>query len=377
MVLEWLALKDFRNIAVGEFRFASGFNRITGDNGQGKSNLLEAVGLLATGRSFRRVASGVLRRWEQPWFRVQGRVSSNGMSRSLEVLGEAGRQVVRLDGKPVASVSRMERVLVAVIFTPETPLLVRGGPAERRAFLDWMIFGADRRHGVESADYQTALRARQKLLKNGVSRDGRELDAWEAQLAILGARIAGRRQRAVSQLARVLPPLLERLGLAPERCGLSLAGDLALFLAQGEGIERVANRLQEGLAQRRERDRLTGTTGIGPQRDDLLLQLSGHPVARYGSRGQQQRFAFALKLAEAEWLEELLGEPPVLVLDDPVAELDRAGAEGLMALLSGQGRQVFVAAREPGEIPWTGGGPMMACHAVAGTFQVSMEQTKS
>ncbi|MBF0213934.1 MAG: DNA replication and repair protein RecF [Magnetococcales bacterium] len=375
MLLEWLQLRDFRNIAEASLRFSPGLNLITGDNGQGKSNLLEAVGLLATGRSFRKSPAAQLRRWQQPWFRVTGEVRSAGGCRSLDVVGEPGRQIFRLDGKPMESVSRMERVLVAVIITPETPLLVRGGPGERRAFLDWVIFCADRRHGEESRGYQLALRARLRLLKD-FGRDDRELDAWEAQLAHLGARIAGRRHRAVAHLARMLPPLLEGLGLAPERYTMALAGDLAGDLAQGASLESVAARLRLELARSRERDRLTGTTGAGPHRDELDLKMSGHPVSRFGSRGQQKRFAFALKLAEAGWLQELLGDSPVMVLDDPVAELDREGAKGLMKLISGQGRQVFVAAREAGEIPWPDGGSVEH-PVVAGVFQVSTEQGNS
>ncbi|MBF0190998.1 MAG: DNA replication and repair protein RecF [Magnetococcales bacterium] len=375
MLLEWLRLQNFRNISEGSLRFGPGLNLITGDNGQGKSNLLEAVGLLATGRSFRRVHSGNLRRWEQPWFRVSGAAQVAGLTRILDVVGEPGRQVFKLDGKPMESVSRMERALVAVIITPETPLLVRGGPGERRAFLDWVIFCADRRHGVESRGYQLALRARQKLLQTP-SRDRRELDAWEAQLGLLGARIAERRHRAVGHLGRVLPPFLERLGLAPETCDMALSGDLEPLFSQGLGLEAVSAWLREALTQKRERDRNSGTTGVGPQRDELVLRLSGHPVARYGSRGQQKRFAFALKLAEAGWLEEILGEPPVMVLDDPVAELDREGAQGLMQLMSGQGRQVFVAAREAGEIPWPGGASVEHT-VVAGVFQVSTEPRNS
>ncbi|NGZ05726.1 MAG: DNA replication/repair protein RecF [Magnetococcales bacterium] len=375
MRLEWLRLHDFRNVRAAELTFAPGLNRITGENGQGKSNLLEAIGLLASGRSFRRATAGQMRRWEQTAFRVSGAVHTQGWQRQLDVEGGSGRQVVRLDGKPVVSVTRMERVLVTVILTPETPQLVRGGPAERRAFLDWVIFGADRRHGIESADYQTALRSRLHLLKQGC-RSEPELEVWEWSLARLGARIASRRHRAVGHLMRMLPPILEQLGVDPEQCTMRLSGDLERWFQQDVGMEEVAMQMRTALARGRERDRVTGTTSVGPQRDDLELCLSGHPVARFGSRGQQQRLAFALKLAEAAWLEELLGEPLVMLLDDPVAELDRAGAHGLMTVLSASGRQLFVASREAGEIPWPGR-RSLECAVVAGAFQVSMEQAHS
>ncbi|MBF0260229.1 MAG: DNA replication and repair protein RecF [Magnetococcales bacterium] len=353
MHLEWLRLKDFRNISEAHLTFSPGLNRIVGANGQGKSNLLEAVALLANGRSYRKASAAVMRRWDQPWFRVHGVARAGGMRRTLDVIGESGRQVFRLDDKPVESVSGMERILVAVVVTPESALLARGAPVERRAFLDWVIFSADRRHGVESREYQIAARARQQVLRG--AGDPRELEAWEAQLARLGARIGQRRQWAMGHLARGLPDHLEQLGLDPDVCVVALVGESADTCAREGEVERVEAVLREAFMRARARDRETGQTGVGPQRDDLELRLSGHLVARYGSRGQQQRFALALKLAEAGWLEEIIGEAPLMVLDDPAAELDPEGARALMRVLFGRGRQVFVAAPVEDDGGWSGG----------------------
>lgn len=353
MHLESLRLKDFRNISEAHLTFSPGLNRIIGANGQGKSNLLEAVALLANGRSYRKASAAVMRRWDRPWFRVSGAARAGGMRRALDVIGESGRQVFRLDDKPVESVSGMERVLVAVVITPESALLARGAPVERRAFLDWVIFSADRRHGVESREYQIAARARQQVLRG--AGDLRELDAWEAQLARLGACIGQRRQWAMGHLARWLPDHLEQLGLDPGLCAVALVGESAEVCVREGEVERVEAALRESFMRARARDRDTGQTGAGPQRDDLELRLSGHLVARYGSRGQQQRFALALKLAEADWLEEMIGEAPLMVLDDPAAELDPEGARALMRVLFGRGRQVFVAAPVMDGLWWPGG----------------------
>ncbi|MBF0417499.1 MAG: DNA replication and repair protein RecF [Magnetococcales bacterium] len=366
MHLEWLRLKNFRNITEAHLTFSPGLNRIIGANGQGKSNLLEAVALLANGRSYRKASAAVMRRWEQPWFRVNGVALGGGLRRALDVIGETGRQVFRVDDKPVESVSGMERVLVAVVVTPESALLARGAPVERRAFLDWVIFSADRRHGVESREYQLAIRARQMVLR-GLG-DLRELDAWEAQLARLGARIGQRRQWAMRHLQRVLPDHFEHLGLDPDLCDVALVGESAEICARVGETGLVEDALREAFVRVRARDRETGQTGAGPQRDDLELRLSGHLVARYGSRGQQQRFALALKLAEAGWLEEILGEAPLMVLDDPAAELDPEGVKALMRVLVVPGRQVFVA--EPGDGGGNGGGDQIAVgySVTAGVF---------
>ncbi|MBF0296451.1 MAG: DNA replication/repair protein RecF [Magnetococcales bacterium] len=362
MLLEWLRVRDFRNIAEAGLRFGPGLNLVVGANGQGKSNLLEAVGVLAMGRSFRQATSAMMLRRGAERFVLAGGVSCCRMAHRLEVLGEERRQEVRLDGKPMVAASTMERVLAAVIVTPETPQLVRGGPAERRNYLDWLSFFAHRRHGVESRDYQRALQARNRLLKQGCG-DPRELAAWEAQLAALGARIAARRRETVARVWAVLPGYLALLDLPPERISLTLTG-----------LEELTEEaLRERLAASRERDRRMGATGVGPHRDDLVLRMEGQPLARFGSRGQQKRFALALKLAEGALLEGELGEPPVMVLDDPASELDRDGMTRLMALMARQGRQCFLSAREVGEIPWPDDRSRVVCSVEAGVFQVNME----
>ncbi|MBF0181715.1 MAG: DNA replication and repair protein RecF [Magnetococcales bacterium] len=362
MLLEWLRIRDFRNIAGAELRFGAGLNLVVGANGQGKSNLLEAVGVLASGRSFRQATSAMMLRRGAERFLLAGGVSCGGIARRLDVLGEERRQEVRLDGKSMAAASSMERVLAAVTVTPETPLLVRGGPGERRNYLDWLSFFAHRRHGVEARDYQRALQARNRLLKQSAG-DPRELTAWEAQLAVLGAGIAARRRETLARVWEVLPGYLALLDLPPERFSMTLTGPEPL----------AVEALRERLAASRERDRRLGATGVGPHRDDLLLRMEGQPLARFGSRGQQKRFALALKLAEGELLEGVLGEPPVMVLDDPASELDRDGMARLMALMARQGRQCFLSAREVGEIPWPEDRSRVVCSVAAGVFQVIME----
>lgn len=373
MWLERLTIREFRNIRACDLTFTTGVNRIVGANGQGKSNLLEAIGLLASGRSFRKAGMAHMRRWGESRFRLEGVIRQQNLRRTLEITGEATGQQVRLDGKAVRSVIRMEQVLVAVICTPDTPQLVRGSPAERRAFLDWVIFRADPRHAEESKAWQQATRARIALLKQGW-RTPNELIAWEMQISHLGARIGLRRHRVLIHLQRLLPTALEALGLDPAQCGIALEGDLEPFFQNGESSDAVACRLQEQLIRCREKDRITGTTGCGPHRDELTLLWQKHPVARFGSRGQQHRFALGLKLAEADWLHERFGQAPLLILDDPVAELDQEGVMTWMTRIAEHKGQVFVTTREnEQQLPWPRHNGL-TCLAQAGSFQISMEQ---
>ncbi|MBF0369709.1 MAG: DNA replication and repair protein RecF, partial [Magnetococcales bacterium] len=353
MELASLRLCNFRNIPEASLGFVAGLNLITGGNGQGKSNLLEAVGLLATGRSFRRAPPGALRRYGEPWFSLNGLTRSQGVSHRLDFYGQENRQGARLDGKPMSATSALGQALAAVIYTPETSRLVRGGPGDRRAFMDWAIFSRERRHAAMMRDYQTALKARNKLLRKGNS-DAREMSAWEDRLAENGARIAILRRAVLPPLKKHLMVFLAALTLDPERFDMVLSCQLDRLAERWDNSREAAAIYREKLAHHRDVDRRAGSTAIGPHRDDLQFRLDGHPLSRFGSQGQQKRFVLALKLAEAALLEETLGEAPLFLLDDPASELDRTGIEMLMTLLGERDHQLFVTSCDPGEIPWNG-----------------------
>ncbi|MBF0285680.1 MAG: DNA replication and repair protein RecF [Magnetococcales bacterium] len=358
MVLEQLALHDFRNIANARLAFGPGLNLVVGGNGQGKSNLLEAVGLLASGRSFRRATPTVMRRHGQPWYKLAARIHALGMEHRLEFFAEGRRQAARLDGKPLTSAAGLGAWMGAVIFTPASLRLVQGEPGERRRWLDWTAFALDPRYAALMRDFQKALASRNRLLQRGGG-SAAELDAWESRLAPLGAEATAARRSALAAVTHHLGPLLTELGLG----GLELTArlDSGLLRVGGEDggadeldaaalSERYARRLREN----RDRDRREGSTSLGPHRDDVALTMGGRPLVQVGSQGQQKRLALALKLAEGALNLERRGEPPLYILDDPASELDREGVERFLDLLSRVGRQVLAAACAEGEIPWSG-----------------------
>ena len=366
MTLEGLSLQDFRNIPRADLRFVSGLNLVTGTNGQGKTNLLEAVGVLASGRSFRHAPPGAMRRHDQPWFRLRADTRASGLQHRLDFLGQANRMAARLNGKPMTAASGMGRALAAVTLTPDGPALIRGAPGARRDYLDWVIFCADRSHAAIVRDHQTALKARNRLLKTG-RLDPAEMDAWEQRLAQLGAAIAHRRQNGLQRLAQELPPFLDHLGLDPNRCTWRITNQQDRF-DDPPDPETMATRYQELLASSRQTDARSGFTSIGPHRDDLLFHLDTHPLSRYGSRGQQKRFLLALKLSEAALLKQTLGEPPLLLMDEPAAELDREGISHLTTLLAKIGNQLFLAACDAEEIPWPDTTPKALFPVAQGCF---------
>ncbi|MBF0178138.1 MAG: DNA replication/repair protein RecF [Magnetococcales bacterium] len=368
MHLAALRIQDFRNIARAELEFSMGLNLLIGDNGQGKSNFLEAVGLLATGRSFRHAPSPSLRRHGQPCFCLEGRTWAGDLRHHIEFKGYHDRQTARLNGKPMTAASAMGRALAAVIVTPETLRLVQGGPTERRAYLDWLVFSRQREHAPLMRDYRLALRARNVLLQRAVHNSA-ELDAWEDRLAVLGARVTLNRRTVLDHLATRLTPFLQALAVADTHFTAHLSCQLDRCAASWATQEEAADLYRQLLIKSREKDRVPGLTTVGPHRDDLLLRLDGRSLAKFGSQGQQKRFVLALKLAEAELLRETLAESPIFLLDDPAAELDRVGFALFVGVLAEQACQLLLTSCHTGDIAWPRGD--MATFGVrGGCFEV-------
>ncbi len=365
MVLERLRVQDFRNIALAALEWGGGLNLLVGGNGQGKTNLLEAIGLLASGRSFRRVPAAVLRRHGQAGFYLRGEVVCGGLQHRLEFSGAGAQQSVRLNGKGVASASAMGQVLAAVVLTPDAPALIRGAPEERRDYLDWILFCHERGYAGVVRDYHGALKARNHLLRTQCQ-DGRQFEAWEARLAVLGGEITWKRQQMLVRVSERLAVFLDALALDPVgylwQMRLSVAG---VGLEPGVAVESMVAAYRAALVRSRSGDQRSGSTSVGPHRDDPVFLQGGRLLARFGSRGQQKRFLLALKLAEADLLRQRLGEAPLLLLDDPMTELDREGGERLMQVLAAGVNQIFLATCAAVELAGFSSRPVR-CFAVEG-----------
>ncbi|MBF0098679.1 MAG: DNA replication and repair protein RecF [Magnetococcales bacterium] len=350
MKLERLRVQDFRNMVQADLACSPGINLLLGDNGHGKTNVLEAIGLLALGRSFRRAPALVMRRHGQGGFSLSAEVEKGGLHHQLTFTSQGAQQQVRLNGKGVASLSGLAQVLSAVVLTPDAPALIRGAPEERRNYLDWILFSHQRTYASVVRDYQTALRARNQLLRNQCQ-DGRQYEAWEESLAQLGARIYRERQHMMQRMAQCMADYLHALALDPHGYGWQLAGEKGEGqMEDGTGQRETAYR--QGLRQSRMADQRSGSTSVGPHRDDPHFVQGKRLLARFASRGQQKRFLLALKLAEAALLRARFGEAPLLLLDDPLTELDRDGMQRLLRLLAAGEQQLFIALCSEEEMTW-------------------------
>lgn len=364
-----LSLGDFRNYGTAELALRPGPNLIVGRNGQGKTNLVEAISYFATLRSHRVSSDAAMIRAGQQAAIVRMRVVAGEREVVLETqLNRAGANRAQVNGNPVRS-RELTRWFTSVMFAPEDLSIVRGEPAGRRRFLDdALIARLPVASGVIS-DYERVVRQRTSLLKSarGAAKGGSALratlDIWDDQLVEHGVRIMLARQELVRDLRAPLAEAYTALVDADHSPGLSLAESVAEArrdvsretaretLPDVVSRETLSSHFREALAAVRDRELERGVTLVGPHRDDLELTLNTLPVRGYASHGESWSFALSLKIALASIIRaESPAGDPVIILDDVFAELDRGRRERLMAVV-GEFEQVIVTAAVEGDVP--------------------------
>jgi len=316
--LDHLRLRDFRNYARLDADFTPGFHVLLGDNAQGKTNVLEAIYLMATLRSFRGVGGAHMVRHGQKGYFVGGKLIGKG-EHEIKMYWSSAERKLSLDAQPVRKLSDYLGVLRVVVFCTEDLQLVNGPARSRRRFIDLLLTQTHPGYLGLLQRYARALRSRNALLKRHAV-DEAALDSFSAELVKLGNEII--------RFRRELAPKFSPLARLAYRRISNDAEELRLEYAPG-----VKNDFAVELAQSRGRERNYRSTIIGPHRDELQLQLNGRSAAQFGSEGQKRTLAIALKMAQAEYLAGLHGSPPILLIDDVMGELDAKRRTGLLPLL--------------------------------------------
>ncbi len=341
-----LTLTNFRNYATLSIDFSPGAVVFSGDNGAGKTNLLEAISLLTPGRGLRRAPhADVAREDGDGGFALharldgpEGQVEIGTGITGGEAAGEGGRKV-RINGAPARSADAMLEWLRVVWLTPAMDGLFPGPAADRRRFLDRLVLAIDPGHGQRALDYEKAMRGRNRLLTEG-SRDGAWFEAIEMQMAETGVAIAAAR----AELIRLLAAMIDRLpssGPFPQ-ADISLFGDLESDVATAPAVD-VEERYRATLAQGRERDRAAGRTLDGPHRSDLLVRHRPKAMpAELCSTGEQKALLVGIVLSHARLTGEMSGMTPVLLLDEIAAHLDAGRRAALFSILEELNCQAFM-----------------------------------
>ncbi|MDX8532676.1 DNA replication/repair protein RecF [Mesorhizobium sp. VK25A] len=344
--LSKLTLTNFRNYATLSLDLTPGAVVLSGDNGAGKTNLLEAISFLTPGRGLRRAPyADVAREGGDGGFALHARIEGpegqveigTGISGG-DAAGEGGRKV-RINGAPARSAEDMLEWLRVVWLTPAMDGLFPGPAGDRRRFLDRLVLAIDPGHGQRALDYEKAMRGRNRLLTEG-SRDGAWFDAIETQMAETGVAIAAAR----AELVRLLAAMIDRLpGSGPfPQADISLAGDLESEVAVAPAVD-VEERFRRALANGRERDRAAGRTLDGPHRSDLLVRHRPKSMpAELCSTGEQKALLVGIVLSHARLTGEMSGLTPILLLDEIAAHLDAGRRAALFSILEELNCQAFM-----------------------------------
>jgi DNA replication and repair protein RecF len=334
-----VAVADFRNICSVHIEPGERFNLLYGLNGQGKTNLLEAIYLLGSPRSFRTARLPELVRHAEQRAQIMGAVESGGIQNTLRLIIETAGRKVEIDGKAVHKASELHGKLNAVVFSPDDTGMVRMGPESRRRYLDRAVYMGDIGYLHCWHSYQRILKQRNHLLK---SSDRTGLDIWTEKLAETGAEVIERRLRFIAVLDGKLQKYYGTIAGAGEASSLSYHPDGVRSTER----EYIREELLELFKRQQRSDERYGTTTAGPHRDDLTLELNERPLKAFGSQGQQKSFVLALKMAEMDNLQDIFGEAPLLLLDDMSSELDARRNQNLMEFLMTREIQVFITTTE-------------------------------
>ena len=334
MLATRLTVRDFRTYAAADVQLGPGLTVVTGRNGAGKTNLLEAVYFACTGRSCRTANERECVRFGATLTRLELRCEDAGQQHELSVGFQPGEpKRLRVDGAAVERLTDVASRPLVSVFLPDRLELVTGAPALRRAHLDQVVAALRPARAATRRAYSAALAQRNALVAAiRAGRAGRgSLPAWDAELARHGIALMQDRAAAVEEL---------RPRFAEHAEGLGLTGDPDVAYRPRSKAD-TPELLAAELAERLESDLERGFTGHGPHRDDLVLRRDGRELRAYGSRGQQRLGLLALLLAEREALTDARGTPPLMLLDDVMSELDAGRRARLVGVLRGGGQSLI------------------------------------
>src|SRR6185436_377769 len=330
MSLAELRIENLRCIETAALEFSPELNLIAGENGAGKTSILEAIFLLGRGRSFRTRSSEKLIRHGQPKLVVYGRTDDMPPKHAgIEIASDGGTRA-RINGQNAASLLELSGVVPVQAIDPEIHKLVDQGPERRRRWLDWLVFHVEPSFAVHWSRYNRALKQRNAALKSGAA----VIDAWDKELVTSGVAITQARQRSLERLLPRLKQTFERFG----------ALDVSAGFSSGWSAECS---FEEALRSHRDRDRQRGTTTAGPHRADVTLRRAHRAARETLSRGQQKLTAVAMIITPLQLLQDEQGMRAVLLLDDPAAELDDRNLQRLFAELSSLRCQMIATSLTP------------------------------
>lgn len=348
MIITWLDVRDFRSYESLHFEPDPGVNVLVGDNGEGKTSVLEAIGYLGTTKSFRGVPDDALIREGTTSAVIRGAFRGKASDTTVECeLPVEGRRTVLVNGKRPARMRDVLSAIPVVAFLPDDLDVIKRGAAIRRDYLDDLAARLWPQAVADQAEYDRAVRQRNALLKQeGRAADPVTLDVWDERLSISGARVLMHRRSVATSLQKHLEEAYKVVGGS----GTLRWAYRSTWGSDGVlGEEALAGAFVEALAQRRPKDLEIRTTTVGPHRDEPELVLDGRHTRYRASQGEQRTTALALRIGSYRLIEQIRDQIPILLLDDVFSELDTERAGRVLDLMPTG--QVFVTTAREDEVP--------------------------
>lgn len=342
MSLCTLKVRDFRLFTSLQVEFHPEVNVIVGPNGSGKTSLLEAIYLLGRGRSFRTSRRQSLWRHGCDGFMLQAMLQDSLIRNiNLTLNASPAGWAYRLQGEPVKLLSELPALLPVQLLDPRTTPLISGSPADRRRFLDWGLFHVEPCFHEHWRNYQRALDQRNAALRTRVADS--VLDGWDKIIFRHGLVLTDLRTAYVEHLLSLVKPCLDKL---------DCRGEMECRYLAGWPREKT---LEEALRLSRSRDRAHEFTSVGPHRADLLIRVDGHAALQHLSRGEEKRWTYALLLAQVIHMHQETGLKPIVLIDDPVSEMDETHWNQFAEMMAELPAQRFITLIDPAHVPDSGG----------------------
>jgi DNA replication and repair protein RecF len=342
LFLEQLTLKDYRNYETAHWHFQNKVNVILGENAQGKTNVMEAIYVLAMAKSHRTSNDKDLIRWERDYAKIEGKVLKRSGSLSLQFIVSKKGKKAKVNHIEQAKLSHYIGHMNVVMFAPEDLNLVKGSPQIRRRFIDMEIGQVSPVYMYELSQYQKILQQRNqylKLLQSKKQTDETFLSVLTEQLIEFAAKITLKRYEFIELLQKWAKPIHAEISRGSET--LTIHYHPSIDVSEKQELSRIIEAYNEKFAKIKNREMERGITLAGPHRDDLSFAINGKDVQTFGSQGQQRTTALSLKLAEIDLIFSEIGEYPILLLDDVLSELDDFRQTHLLNSIQGK-VQTFV-----------------------------------
>ena len=326
MYINSLEVGNFRNYNFAKIEFHEKTNILYGDNAQGKTNLLESVFVCGTTKSHKGSKDKELILLGEEEAHIRLHFTKKNIKRRIDMhLKKSKGKGIAIDGIPIRRSSELLGLLNIIFFSPEDLRIIKNGPAERRRFVNMELCQLDGLYLHDLGEYNKVLMQRNKLLKqiNYNPSLSDTLDIWDMSLIEYGCKIIKRREQFIHEISEIVTEVNEKLTGNKEHVKMLYEPDI------------MAEAFEMSLKQSRKRDLKTCSTNVGPHRDDICFMNGEIDIRKYGSQGQQRTCALSLKLAEIELVKMIVGDSPILLLDDVLSELDRSRQNFLLDSISG------------------------------------------